>query len=229
MIDQLKKQRSELTLSPTLTSTPTSLVDKAYHVNDVDAKSVVNQPRDNRNTIDILAKAVASHQKSSYTFDVNVKAVAIQQKDVAAIDADAKAAASPQKLKQDPRTIAAVKKTKIFKPDSKHNGKNFFGGAMLLEGSGSIPNLITWLYWKGWLEALLLNNTCCAQRRKKSQLPAGFKPITSQSQGVMCSTPAGTKAYQEKQLILANIATYLNSLLSVFQIFTSNLPTATSP
>ena len=131
MIDQLKKQRSELTLSPTLTSTQTSLVDKAYHVNDVDAKSVVNQPRDNRNTIDILAKAVASHQKSSYTFDVNVKAVAIQQKDVAAIDADAKAAASPQKLKQDPRTIAAVKKTKIFKPDSKHNGKIyliFLGG-----------------------------------------------------------------------------------------------------
>ena len=128
MIDQLKKQRSELTLSPTLTSTPTSLVDKAYHVNDVDAKSVVNQPRDNRNTIDILAKAVASHQKSSYTFDVNVKAVAIQQKDVAANDADAKAAASPQKLKQDPRTIAAVKKTKIFKPDSKHNGKIFWGG-----------------------------------------------------------------------------------------------------
>ena len=128
MIDQLKKQRSELTLSPTLTSTPTSLVDKAYHVNDIDAKSVVNQPRDNRNTIDILAKAVASHQKSSYTFDVNVKAVAIQQKDVAANDADAKAAASPQKLKQDPRTIAAVKKTKIFKPDSKHNGKKNLGG-----------------------------------------------------------------------------------------------------
>ena len=228
MIDQLKKQRSELTLSPTLTSTPTSLVDKAYHVNDVDAKSVVNQPRDNRNTIDILAKAVASHQKSSYTFDVNVKAVAIQQKDVAAIDADAKAAASPQKLKQDPRTIAAVKKTKIFKPDSKHNGKIFFWGGVLLEGTRSIPNLITWLYWKGWLEALLVKNICCSQRRKKSLLPAGFKPTTSQLQGGMCSTP-GKKAYQEKQLILANIATYLNSFLSVFQIFTSNLRTATSP
>ena len=120
----MKKQRGELTSSTT--STSTTIVDKLNNVNDVDANTSASQLKDSSNAIEILAKTVASQQKSSYTFDLDVKAVASQQKDIDAADVDAKLAAAGQlKLKQDQRTVTAVKKTKIFKPDSKHNGWNF--------------------------------------------------------------------------------------------------------